>query len=245
MEQNIYDNPHFFEEYSKLNRSVHGLNGAPEWESIRALLPDLTGKRVLDLGCGFGWFARYAIERGAASVLATDISQNMIAKAKEDTANPAITYKIADLEELELPAASFDFAYSSLAFHYIKNFRQLLHTIHNALVPGADLVFSIEHPIYMAPKNPEWTRDKHGDRVWPLNQYCIEGERTTDWLAKGVRKQHRTLGTTITTLIDVGFTIRHIKEWSPSPEQLQAHPEWMEHLDRPMFLLVAAQRDDT
>jgi hypothetical protein len=58
MAQNIYDTPEFFTGYSQLNRSVHGLAGAPEWPAIRTLIPDVYGKRIIDLGCGFGWFAR-------------------------------------------------------------------------------------------------------------------------------------------------------------------------------------------
>ena len=42
MTQNIYDDPQFFEGYGRLPRSVAGLDGAPEWPALRALLPDLT-----------------------------------------------------------------------------------------------------------------------------------------------------------------------------------------------------------
>ncbi len=56
MTQNIYDNPAFFEGYSQLGRSVHGLAGAAEWPALRAMLPDLRGLRVVDLGCGYGEF---------------------------------------------------------------------------------------------------------------------------------------------------------------------------------------------
>lgn len=52
MTQNIYDNPEFFEAYSWLGRSVAGLAGAAEWPALRALLPDLRGLRIVDLGCG-------------------------------------------------------------------------------------------------------------------------------------------------------------------------------------------------
>jgi hypothetical protein len=52
--QNIYDQPELFAAYCQLPRSVHGLDGAPEWAAVHALLPNLDGKRVLDLGCGFG-----------------------------------------------------------------------------------------------------------------------------------------------------------------------------------------------
>ena len=64
MTQNIYDDAGFFENYSQLPRSVHGLDGAPEWGTLRALLPELHGRDVLDLGCGFGWFCRWAPRAG-------------------------------------------------------------------------------------------------------------------------------------------------------------------------------------
>ncbi len=42
----------------------------------------------------------------------------------------------------------------------------------------------------------------------------------TDWLAKGVIKPHRTIGTTVNTLIDTGFAIGRVLEWRPTPEQI-------------------------
>lgn len=74
MTQNIYDNPTFFEGYNQLDRSVYGLSGAAEWPTIQAMLPDLRGRRIVDLGCGFGWFCRWAREQGARSVLGLDVS---------------------------------------------------------------------------------------------------------------------------------------------------------------------------
>src|SRR3974377_2368260 len=114
MTQNIYDNPEFFEGYSRLGRSVEGLAGAPEWPSLRALLPDMRGLRVVDLGCGFGWFCRWAREQGAAQALGIDVSERMFTRARVTTSDGAITYERADLERLELPEASFGLAYSSL-----------------------------------------------------------------------------------------------------------------------------------
>jgi ubiquinone/menaquinone biosynthesis C-methylase UbiE len=118
MIQNIYDNEEFFANYSRLPRSVAGLVGAPEWPALRALLPDLRGLKVLDLGCGFGWFCRWARERGAAHVLGIDVSEKMLARARATTEDSAITYVRADMEQLELPAQSLDLVYSSLALHY-------------------------------------------------------------------------------------------------------------------------------
>jgi 2-polyprenyl-3-methyl-5-hydroxy-6-metoxy-1,4-benzoquinol methylase len=92
MTQNIYDNPAFFEGYSKLVRSVQGLAGAPEWPALMALLAPMRGLRVVDLGCGYGWFCRWAGEQGAASVLGLDVSEKMLERARSSSADPAITY---------------------------------------------------------------------------------------------------------------------------------------------------------
>lgn len=226
MTQNIYDDAGFFAGYSQLRRSVDGLDGAPEWPALRSMLPDLNGSRVVDLGCGFGWFCRFAREAGAASVLGLDASTSMLARANETTHDDAIAYRQADLETLDLPAGAFDFAYSALTLHYLNNLGGLFATIHRALLPGGHFVFSAEHPLYTEP-GPD---------------YLEEGPRTTDWLATGVVKQHRTLATYLNLLIGAGFTIGRVEEWGASREQIAAHPEWNIDHRRPSFLLVAAAR---
>jgi SAM-dependent methyltransferase len=243
--QNIYDNPDFFVGYSQLPRQVHGLDGAPEWPAIRAMLPALAGKRVADLGCGFGWASRWMREQGAVSVLGFDLSQNMIARARVDTSDPAIEYRIADLETLELPEAAFDLVYSALTFHYVEDFRRLTRMIHKALAPGGALVFTIEHPIFMAAAHPRWIADENGRKAWPVSGYAIEGERRTDWFAKGVLKYHRTLGTTLNTLIDAGFELRRVEEFAPTREQIERLPELAEERERPMMLLLSARKAET
>jgi SAM-dependent methyltransferase len=242
MTQNIYDDPKFYEGYRRLPRSVEGLAGAPEWTALRALLPDLRGLNVVDLGCGYGWFCRWAREQGAARVLGLDVSEKMLAQARAATSDAGLAYARADMEKLELPEASFDIAYSSLALHYIGDLAGLFATVHHALVPNGRLVFSIEHPIYMAPTHPGWLVGADGRESWPLDGYLREGPRTTDWLAKGVVKQHRTIGTTLNLLIHLGFAISHVEEWGPTDEQIKAKPEWAKERERPMFLLVAAGR---
>lgn len=242
MAQNIYDTPAFFEGYSRLDRSVHGLDGAPEWPAIKAMLPDLRGRRVVDLGCGFGWFARWARTEGAASVTGLDLSENMLARARAETADPAVSYARADLEALDLPEAGFDLAYSSLAFHYVEDFGKLTRAVFRALAPGSHLVFTIEHPVFMASMRPGWLVREDGRKTWPVDHYAMEGARTTDWLVNGVVKQHRTLGTTLNTLIGSGFTIRALHEWHPTPRQIAERPALAEEMERPMMVLISAQR---
>ena len=75
-----------------------------------------------------------------------------------------------------------------------------------------------------------------------MNQYALRGPRTTDWLAKGVIKQHRTVGDYVNLLIEAGFTLARLDEWAPTAAQLAAQPALAEEQDRPMMLLVAADR---
>jgi len=242
MAQNIYDQADFFEGYSRLGRSIEGLDGAPEWPALRALLPDVGGLSIVDLGCGFGLFSRWARAQGAKDVLGLDLSEKMLARARAESTDAAITYERADLDELSLPKARFDLAYSSLALHYVSDAARLFATVHQALVPGGTFVFSTEHPIYMAPTHPGWSIDAAGRKIWPVDRYLVEGPRSTDWFAKGVVKHHRTLGTTLNLLIKAGFVIGHVEEFCPTEAQIEARPELAEELERPMFLLVQARR---
>ena len=53
--RNIYDNSEFFAAYAEMGRSKDGLKAAGEWHQLQPLFPKLQGKKVLDLGCGYGW----------------------------------------------------------------------------------------------------------------------------------------------------------------------------------------------
>src|SRR3984893_11062302 len=170
MTQNIYDNEEFFAGYSRLRRSIEGLGGAPEWPALQALLPALRGRAVLDLGCGFGWFCRWARQQGAAHVLGIDVSEKMLARARTTADDPAITYTRADMEQLELPADSFDLVYSSLALHYLENLSGLISQAYRSLVPGGALVFSVEGPIFTAPAEPRRVRGSVRRHAWRVGR---------------------------------------------------------------------------
>ena len=243
MTQNIYDDEQFFAAYAGLHRSVAGLAGAAEWPALREMLPDIAGSRVVDLGCGFGWFCRWAAEAGAGSVLGIDLSVNMLARATADTADDRISFERQDLDAVVLPFKSFDLAYSSLTLHYLSDLAHLMSSVHDALAPGGCFVWSVEHPIYTAPLDPGFDTDPAtGRSTWPVDHYLDEGPRTTNWLAPGVVKHHRTIATYLSHLLQAGFELTHLVEWGPSLEQVASVPEWSIERDRPPFLLVAARR---
>jgi len=152
MKQNKYDDSSFFEKYSNMERSKYGLEGAGEWHELRKMLTDFQGKRVLDLGCGFGWHSRYAVENGASSVIGIDISQRMLDEARSKTTSSDIRYICMPIEDMDFQPDSFDIVISSLVLHYIKSFENVLRKVSNCLVKGGELVFSVEHPIFTAQK---------------------------------------------------------------------------------------------
>ncbi|MCQ4437378.1 hypothetical protein NO135_20505, partial [Clostridioides difficile] len=63
----------------------------------------------------------------------------------------------------------------------------------------------------------------------------------TDWLAPGIVKQHRTLGTLVNRLIGSGFTLTHLDEWGPPQAPVDALPALAKARARPMLALVAAR----
>jgi len=241
MPQNIYDNPDFFRGYNQLRRSREGLAGAPEWQVLRMMLPPMQGLRVLDLGCGFGAFSRWAREMGAQRVVGVDLSEKMLDRARALTPNSGVSYYRADVENPGLADASFDLVYSSLVLHYIQDFAAMCDTIRRLLIPGGSFVFSVEHPLYTAPSNPGWQTNPDGSKIWSLNEYLVEGRRVTDWIAPGVVKYHRTVASYLNNLLEYGFRIVRIEEWGPSPEQMAENPEWADQVHRPPFLLLGAR----
>lgn len=244
MAQNIYDDQAFFEGYSQFPRSRMGLAGAPEWPSLRGMLPGLKGARVLDLGCGFGAFCRWAVEQGAAEVVGVDLSSKMLASAQERGPGLPIVYEQADLESYQ-PQGQFDLIYSSLAVHYLADFDALCARIKAALVPGGAFVFSMEHPIFAARGNPEWLSDGEGYRVFALSDYAREGERVTDWVVDGIVKYHRKISTIVNALVRTGFVVDAMDEWSPTAADLEANPGLADEIVRPMLLLMAAHVPQT
>ena len=245
MKENKYDDPRFFEKYSQMTRSQQGLAGAGEWRELEKLLPDFHGKRVLDLGCGYGWHCQYAAEHGAAYVLGTDISQKMLEAARARNPGPSIEYRQAAMEDLRFPDGSFDVVLSSLAFHYVKDFRPLVRSISRWLTPGGSFVFSVEHPVFTAYGSQDWYYGPDGEILhFPVDNYYVEGPREAVFLGERVTKYHRTLTTYLDTLLENGFRLTRVVEPQP-PEDMMELPGMRDELRRPMMLLVSAVKAET
>lgn len=243
MKENKYDNMEFFNQYSQMQRSKEGLQGAGEWHQLRKMLPDFKGKRVLDLGCGFGWHCIYAAEQGAEYVLGTDISEKMLEVAKKQTESPVVEYRRMAMEDIDFAAGSFDVVISSLAFHYIESFDAVCAKISDCLTDKGDFVFSFEHPVFTAEGSQQWYVNDQSEKLfWPVDNYFYEGKRTANFLGEDVVKYHRTLSTYVSSLLDNGFCITGFSEPEPDPAMLKKYPEFKDELRRPMFLIISARK---
>lgn len=204
------------------------------------LLPDVRGKSVVDLGCGGGELSRELVQLGAASVVGVDISENMLAVAKAQ-AHPKIEYVLSDICEFQpVDAGQIDLVVSSMAFHYIENFASLVANVAAMLKPGGGLLFSQEHPILTAPMDgPTYLADAAGKPShYKLADYARPGIRHTQWLVDDFICYHRSFADICNTLIDSGFTLRHVCEPVPSQQAMEMNPALEKEYIKPNFIVL-------
>jgi len=191
------------------------------------LLPDIAGKKGLDVGCGEGHNTRRFAERGA-QMTAIDIAPTFVRYAAQtETDQPRnIGYAVASALELPFAVGEFDFATAVMSLMDMPNHERALTEIHRVLRPGGFLQFSIAHPCFFPP---------HRRLVRGANRdaYAIEVGRYFDridgeidrWLFSAapaalkaglkefaVPRFHRTLSEWLNAVIESGFSIEQVAE---------------------------------
>jgi SAM-dependent methyltransferase len=206
-------------------------NALYERPQIRALLPLVPGRRVLDAGCAAGEHTLWLRDLGA-DVTALDISGRMVAltKARLGDDTPVLN---ADLEApLPFEAATFDVILSSLALHYVADLGATLREFARVLVPGGTLVFSTHHPM-LAGSDGDYFTTRLIDEAW-------------DGFGEGpvrVRWYHRSLESIVHALRTAHFALDAIRE--PEPDPAMAHSDAKAYLSirrLPPFLFVRAHK---
>ena len=136
----------YVKKWAKKLRS--GKNTAHEYLEKPAMykkLPNLSGKSVLCVGCGTGEECDYLLKQGAKKVVGIDISKGLIDYAKKSY--PKIEFHVMDMEKLKFSDSSFDYIYSSLTLHYVKNWVKPLKEIRRVLRDKGIFLFSTHHPV--------------------------------------------------------------------------------------------------
>lgn len=239
---NIYDDKDFFESYAQMPRSRDGLTSAGEWHQLRPLFPPLQGKSVLDLGCGYGWHCKYAVQQGASFVLGLDLSRQMIGEARKRNPSSNITYRVCKIEEYEYPENTYDLVISNLVLHYIADLDSVFQKVFFTLKKDGYFLLNIEHPVFTAGIREDWIYAEDGSpEAWPVDNYFYPGGRQTSFLGHNILKQHHTLTQILMGMINAGFTLEHIEEAQPSKEMAEL-PGMKDEMRRPMMLLVKARK---
>lgn len=252
MKQNIYDNDTFFNGYNSMRNDKKGTsaNDLIEIPTIRKMIPDLTGKRVLELGCGYGENCEYFLNQGASYVLGTDISNNMINIAKENIQNENCEFSVLAMEDISKIEDKFDLVISSLAVHYVEDFETLLKDIYHLLNEEGYFIFSQEHPIGTGTILNNECEEKDNIDLGDKNYYLVSdynrnGKRIVDWNDCDVIKYHRNFSYIINTIIKCNFKIEEILEPIPDAETLKIKPKYQNQFDKPYFLFVKVSKDST
>lgn len=243
MQKSKYDDLNFFNQYKQMARSQEGLKGAGEWHEFKKMLPDFKNKKVLDLGCGFGWHCRYAVEQGASEVIGVELSEKMLEEARRMTSTDKIQYIKMPIENIDFKEESFNCVVSSLVFHYIESFESVCEKVNKCLVKGGEFIFSVEHPVFTAQGRQDWVYDQAGERIhWPVDNYYKEGVRHSIFLGEEVTKYHKTITTYVSGLLNNGFEILGLVEPQPEAHMLEGNKEMQDELRRPMMLIIKARK---
>lgn len=248
MKQNIYDNKKFSQEYDKMRKENKGLNANDliEIPNFRSLLPDVKGKRILDLGCGYGETDKYLKELGASYVLGLDISTHMIEVANKENKIDGVEYKVIPMEDISTLNKKFNIVISSLAFHYVKDYQKLIKDIYDLLEDEGILVFSQEHPLntatILSSEQAQKRIEIENKLYFLLSDYNRNGLRNTYWNGEIVEKYHRNFSELINTLTETGFKIDKILEPTPTKEIIEKIPKYIYQYDRPYFIFIKAHK---
>lgn len=104
-------------------------------------LGDLSGLRLLDIGCSTGFMTALYADRFAA-VTGVDIDQPAVEFARRNNSAPNIDYQVADAMATELPADSFDVVTCTHIYEHVPDARRLIAEVNRVLRPGGVCLFA-------------------------------------------------------------------------------------------------------
>jgi 2-polyprenyl-3-methyl-5-hydroxy-6-metoxy-1,4-benzoquinol methylase len=145
------------------------------------LLGDVRGRRVLDAGCGNGYFSRMLAGRGAevVGVEPTEV-MSAFAREKETELRQGVTYVQADLTRLPDLGNPFDAVVCSMVLMAIPDWRPAMRACVRALRPGGLFVFAVVHPAFELLADSWREHGKYQVRRY-LADYEIVGPSASDF----------------------------------------------------------------
>ena len=236
--ETLYDQDAFLQQYIQKRDRGNAPNETLEQPAFDALLGEVSGLDILDLGCGDGRYGEQLLQRGAKSYHGIDASANMLALARQRlAATPARVEQYA-FADFPFPTAAYDVVVSRLALHYLPDLAPVITGVRRALRPGGRLIFSVEHPAITAYDSD--LRGLTGKREqWIIDNYFREGDRVSQWLDHPVLTYHRTIESYFASWQEGGFRCEGLKEATPTLRYVGDPHEVARRQRYPLFLLLA------
>jgi len=206
--------------WNEVASHFYGVNPLPEYgplaetEDSLHLLGELSGKRVLEIGCGSGHSLAYLASQGASELWGLDLSTMQIEFATALSVERGFTARLmtSPMEENPgLPLDYFDLIVSIYALGWTANLSRTLALIYSYLKPGGTFVFSGEHSAYSC---LEYENETYVFKR-PYNQEQSVVHHS--WKNAEVVITYRTLSTFINTAINAGFIIERLIESDFNP----------------------------
>jgi ubiquinone/menaquinone biosynthesis C-methylase UbiE len=222
------------------------------------LAAPLSGRDLVELGCGNGYLGGRFLLEGARTAILTDYSQANLDLAKQKFDDPRISYARLDvLQKWDLPDNSVDVLYSNFMLNEIDELKFPFQEAFRVLRPNGTFVFSVTHPSWDL---YEFAREKAGQEsriIEGLGNYFQRrftkfiigdsSQKTTlvEKFGKRFELQHyqRPLSDYVNDLIDAGFRIEKLLEPELAQELLKHNPGYADFQDHPVGLIVKARRE--
>lgn len=203
--------------------------------TIFRLLGDIEGKTIMDAGCGHGYLSRLLADRGAHVVGIEPAAVPFAHAARLEAERPqGIRYLQRDLSALGDPGGTFDAVVANMVLLDIPDWRPALANCISAMKPGATLIYSLHHPVWVPGQFGAWV----ARGVVEVRDYLNEHDQT----GGHAPNFHRPLSLYLNETIRLGCTITELVEPQLRPDQIESSEQ--EILTRiPNYIVIAARRD--
>jgi len=183
-------------------------------EADAHLLGDVTGRRILEVGCGAAMCSRWLATQGARPV-AFDVSAGMLRHAQAGAAATGVDVPLVQADAQRMPFADdrFDIAFTAFgAVPFVADSAGVMREVARVLVPGGLWVFAVTHPIrWIFPDDPGPDGLVAGTPYFDRTPYVeFDSHGTPTYV-----EHHRTLGDRVRELTAAGFRLTDLIE-----------PEW-------------------
>jgi len=164
-------------------------------ELFEQIPPDIAPRRILDLGCGTGYFSRLLQQRFPdAEIVALDLAEGMVRYARENLKD-SCQLLCGDAESLPLADNSFDLVYSNLVLQWCEDLSSLSSELLRILSPGGLLLYTSLGPDTLHELRVAWAavdEAVHVNRFPPANALgkCLDDTGCTN---SAIRQQRKVL----------------------------------------------------